>query len=264
MNVGRVVAEQPALVQLNERFVHAPQTVADMDGDPKTELARLAEVLLRDVDCRELRSARRERHGDETVVRGEMRLADAAYVGEIRPLVADREPFLVGVAVAEYGAQARRLEPLHRAVRMRRRIVVVRPIVERRNPRVERLQSAEQVGDIHVLGRVEVAHHAAHAGKILRERPVRSARTEERLPGVPVRIDKTRNGDHAARVDRLVSGRVDHGADRGDLVVLDQDVASAKIADLRVYAQDGRVGDECLGHVRTSWTLQCEWVALRS
>lgn len=52
------------------------------------------------------------------------------------------------------------------------RVVVVRPIDQRRDAAVERLERADVVDDIHVVGRVKFAHYASDAAEMLGEAPI--------------------------------------------------------------------------------------------
>ena len=100
-------------------------------------------------------------------------------------------------------ARARLLERLDRGVGVLRRVEVVRPVEQRRDAAVERLERADQVAGVGVLGAVELAHRAVQAREVVRERPVGADVAEERLPGVAVRVDQARHDDAVGRVDDL-------------------------------------------------------------
>ncbi len=168
-------------------------------------------------------------------------LPHAAEIGVVGRQVARREPFGVGVAVAEDGAEAGVAEALDHRVGMGRRVVVVRPVVERGDAAIERIERAEEVADVVVLRRVEPAHDDADAGEILRQRPVRPGVAQERLPGVAVGVDEAGDGDLVGAVDDLGVVGVDRGRDLRDLGAVDQDVAAVEVADLRIDRDDRRV-----------------------
>jgi hypothetical protein len=78
-----------------------PDPVADMEGDPKPEIAGPAELVGGNVERRELRTARCESHRYELVVGGKMRSPHPVDVGKIRWPRARWDPLVISVAVAE-------------------------------------------------------------------------------------------------------------------------------------------------------------------
>jgi hypothetical protein len=107
---------------------------------------------------RELRAARSESHRYDLI----MRSAHPFDVGEIRWQRARRDPFVIGVAGAEDRSEARVLEPADGFIGVVGRVVVVRPVIESRDARIERLERPKMVGDIHVVGSLDAAHDATN------------------------------------------------------------------------------------------------------
>ena len=61
--------------------------------------------------------------------------------------------------------------------------------------------------------------------------------------GMRMRVDKAGHGDHAAAVDHTIAGRILFTADRGDLVVLNQNALAAPalellVGDLGIFQQN--------------------------
>src|SRR5207248_8140570 len=83
-----------------------------------------------------------------------------------------------------------------------------------------------------------------HEVEVAGEADVGSDPADHGLPRVTVRVDEAGDDDAVGRVDHLGVARVDRRADRGDAVVLDEDVAAEDVADLRVHAQDVTAPDQ--------------------
>ena len=106
------------------------------------------------------------------------------------PLGADRDAVRVDGADAGFGQAA------DRRVGVLRRVVDVRPVEQRRDAGVERLERADQVRDVDVLGAVLDADVVEHPGEVLVERAAREDAAHRRLPRVPVGVDEARHDDH--------------------------------------------------------------------
>ena len=188
--------------------------------------------------------AGRERERDQAVVGGEVGVADASDVlgmvqlAERPPLAAGRDA--VGVDRADAGV----LQTLDRRVGVIGRVVDVRPVEQRRDAAVERLERAGVVADVDVLGAVVAADAAEHDREVVVERAAREDAADRRLPRVPVRVDEPRHDDHPGRVDLLRVGDVEAAPDLDDLAVLDEDVAVRDLADVGVHRDDEAVADQ--------------------
>ena len=88
-------------------------------------------------------------------------------------------PIVIGVAIAEDRPQAGVLQPADCLIGMVRRVIIVRPVVESSDARIERLERAQVVCDVHIAWSVQATHDAANAGEILRKSPVDSSPTQQ-------------------------------------------------------------------------------------
>src|SRR6059058_1750164 len=88
------------------------------------------------------------------------------------------------------------------------------------------------------------AHAAEHDGEVVVERATRKHAADGRLPGVPVRVDKTRHHDHYGCVDLFGFGRLDVASDLGDLAVLYEHIAVGHVADVGIHRDDEAVADQ--------------------
>jgi hypothetical protein len=178
--------------------------------------------------------------------------ADAAGVLGVRHRIGEDVPLRGATAVGEDGAGPRLAQSFDRRVGMLGSGEVVGPVEQRRDPRVERLDRAEQVPYIGVLGTEVAGEAGVQAGHVLAEGPVAGDRPQLRLPGVAVGVDEARHHDRAARVDHRRPFRgLEVGADRGDPLAFDEDVGALEVADLAVEREDGAALDQGAGH--QSW-----------
>ena len=104
----------------------------------------------------------------------------------------------------------------------------VRPVDDRRDPRLRRTQQADQGGGIDVLGPEVIP-------EVRRRRRGRTVRgsiadvPEEGGPGVPVGVDEARHHDRVGRVDLLGVAGAEPDPDLGDDGVFDQDVSQPEV-----------------------------------
>ena len=175
----------------------------------------------------------RERH--QPVVAREVAVADAADVlGRVQlALEPPRVERRVRVAVAVDGAEARVAEAADRLVGVLRRVVDVRPVEERRDAGVDRLERAEVVPGVDVLRPVRGRELVEHEVEVAAEADVGRDPADHGLPRVPVRVDEAGDDDAAGRVDDLGVAGLERVADGRDPVVLDEDVAAVEVAELR-------------------------------
>ena len=151
------------------------------------------------------------------------------------PVVVERQ---VRAAVGIHGANAGFLQAAHPRVGVFRGVVDVRPIEERRDARVDAFQGAGEVTGVDIVRPIERREGVQDLDKIIIESGVRRAASDGALPGVPVRVDQSRDDDVPADVDDL-GIRLDVGSDLHDLVALDQDVAFRQVTNIRIHRDDG-------------------------
>ena len=245
VDVADVRAHQLEVVHvLHGVVVQVVEPHADVHADRDPELARERPVVLRDVEVRVAGLARRHREREQAVVGGEVGVADAADVLGVLEL-AERPPLAAGRhAVRVDGADARVLEALDSRVGVVGRVADVRPVEQRRDARVERLERAGVVADVDVLWAVVPADTAEHHREVVVERAGREDATDRRLPRVAVRVDEPRHDDHAARVDLLGIAYLETSADLDDHPVLDEHVAVRDLADVGVHRDHEAVANE--------------------
>jgi hypothetical protein len=118
------------------------------------------------------------------------------------------------------------------------RVVDVRPVEERGDACVDRLQRAEVVARIDVLGPVRRSQLVEHEVEVATQAHVGGDAAYDGLPRVPVRVDEAGDDDAVLSVDHFGIARVERTAHRRDLVVLDEDVSAVHVADLRIHAED--------------------------
>jgi hypothetical protein len=101
----------------------------------------------------------------------------------------------------------------------------MRPVEGRGDAGVHRLQGAEQVARVDVLGAEHLAVLQVVEDEVLAERPVAAVAAQRRLPHVAVGVDHARHQDAAGSVDLdRALGHLQAGSDAGDRVVDDEDV----------------------------------------
>jgi hypothetical protein len=244
VDVTDVLAHQPEVVHvLDGLVVQLVEPHPDVDADQDVELARERPVVLRDVGVHVAGLPRGHGEREEAVVRREVRLADPPDVlGMVQ--LAQHPPLGPGRhAVGVDGADAGVPEALDRCVRVVGRVVDVRPVEQRRDTAVERLEGAGVVADVDVLRAVEAADLAEHDREVVVEGAGRQDAADGRLPRVPVRVDEARHHDHPCRVDLLGVGYRQAAADLDDLPVLDEDVRVRDVPDLGIHRDDEAVPD---------------------
>jgi hypothetical protein len=184
-------------------------------------------------------ASRGEAHCEQTVVRGEVRVPDALDVVARNPDLA-LEPVVgkrrVGAAVGVLRPDARLLEPADGGVRVFRRVVDVRPVDECRDPGVQAFERAGQVARVDVVRCVDGRERVEDFDEIVVERRIGRTAADGCLPRVAVGVDEAGNDDLSGAIDHL-GVRLDGAVDRGDLVVFDQDVARAQVADVGVHGE---------------------------
>src|ERR1700730_7876195 len=148
------------------------------------------------------------------------------------PLAANRH------AVCVDGADAGLPQAADRFVRMLRRVADMRPVEERGNPGIERLERADEVGGVDVVGAVMRADVAEHLREVLIECAAWQDAANRRLPRVPVRVDEPRHDDAIGRIDDLGIPGLDRPADLLDRAVFNQHVAAGQVAGVFLQRQD--------------------------
>jgi hypothetical protein len=182
----------------------------------------------------------------------------------VRSLVASSAPLGRAAAVGEDGPHPGVLERLDGGVGVLGGAQVVRPVHEGRDAGVERLEAAEVVARVGVLGAEVLAEAHVQARHVLVERPVGGDVAHDRLPGVAVGVDESGHHDGSGGVDDLGAGRLEAAADLGDAAVADEDVGVGEGGVGGDAGEDGASGDQdvsrvghvrapCLGWVRGSW-----------
>ena len=214
-----------------------------MHRDPEPHIVRGLEFLDREIDRRELRSARGEGKGVQPVVGREIFVAHALDVLEVRLDIAWHRPFAIRIAVAIDRPYARIEQALDRRIGVLGRVVEVRPVVERGHAGIERVERADVIGDVHVLGGIDLARDAANAAEILAERPIGGDAAQQALPGVAVGVDKAGDHDHVGAVDDIGVDIADIALYLGDLLAVDQDVAVGQHADFGIDGHDGGISN---------------------
>ena len=184
----------------------------------------------------------------------------AEHVGRVREVLCDEAIELGGVhpipgatevvAVAEHETARDLGEGLQRRLGVVRRPQRVRPVERRRDARVDRLECAEQVARVDVLGAEDLPVLQVVEDEVLAERPVAAVATKGGLPHVAVGVDHAGHQDAGARVD--LDGAFRHRqvlAHRGDGVAGDQHVTVEEHA-RRVDGDHDAVAE----HDRSAWS----------
>jgi hypothetical protein len=121
----------------------------------------------------------------------------------------------------------------------------VRPVEHGGDARVETFERAEQRADVTILRRHMRCDPAEDVTHIRWQRAVRHRATEERLPHVPMTVDKTRYDNASSGVNDIGIANAGIGRDGHDHSVLDDDVATAEVAELLVHRQDPAADNDC-------------------
>jgi hypothetical protein len=241
---GHRRTEQAGGRELGDRPVAAPFAVARVAADPQPELVREPPVLLGDLHRRELVAARREAQRHERVVGRQPPVAQAAHIlGRVRER-ADRLPVPVSPAVTEDDPRPGLVERVERGVGVLRGVQVVRPVKQRGDPRIERLERADQVSGVGVGRPVQAAQRAVQAGEVVGQRPVGGDVAKQRLPGVAMGVDQPGQHEAVGGVDDLGVTDAEVCADGDDRAILDQHLAGVEIPELGVDRDDGTALDQ--------------------
>jgi hypothetical protein len=190
-------------------------------------------------------------HVDELVLRGEPLLLDAERV--LRVLVTGDTAR--ALEIAEGGAAPGVEERLDGRVRMLGRVMDLRDVVHGGDAVVELTEPAEQLADVHIFRPVhgreleqdELVVRGAPARRVRQvvdEDPIREEAAQRRLELVVVRVDEAGHDDAAAGVDHIGAARLQIGADRQDLLALDQHVGVGKVADRGVHRHHRAAPDD--------------------
>ncbi len=164
------------------------------------------------------------------------------------------------VAVGEGGPDPGVAQARERRVGVLGGVVAVREVEQRGDTGVERLQRADVVARVDVLGGAVGRDRHADPAEVLFERPVGAHAAERGLPRVPVGVDEARQQDVPGEVERLGVPRVEarsHGRDRP---VLDEHVAG-QLTDGVVHRDDVGAPEQqarrCGAHHATEALVSC-------
>ncbi len=156
---------------------------------------------------------------------------------------------VLDVAVGQHEPARHRGERVDRGVGMVDRLQAVRPVHAGGDPGVERLQRAEEVPGVDVLGSELRAPVQVVPDEVLRERPVRTVAAGRGLPHVPVRVDHPGHDDAAAGVDLVGAvGNDETDADGGDPAVDHEHVVAVEHGAGGIHGEDGPAAE----HGRTA------------
>ena len=237
VHVVDVGAEQAVALEVGDRVAGAGHP--DVDRDRQPEVAGEGVVLDVAGGAGEGRPAQPHPHPQPPVAAGgEVLVAHPAGVGRVRRVrVVGGGP---GAAVEEVAADPRVPQPPQVRVGVRGRLVVVRPVGDRGDPGVERLQGAPQGAGVDVVRRVPQGDAGQHRGPVPGAGDLRRVAADGALPHVPVGVHQARDDQAAGRVDDLGVGRrgPQVGADGGDHAVGGEDVADRQVAQVRVHGDD--------------------------
>ncbi len=221
VHVGDLGRHEPAVVHLLDADVgrRAPHSGVGRDAQPHVasllEGGTFGEVLGAGHVEGDLQA--------EHVVRTREVLRDEAIeLGGIHPVPGAPEV----VAVAEHETAWNLVEGLQRRLGVLRRPQRMRPVERCRDSGVDRLECAEQVARVDVLGAEDLPVLQVVEDEVLAERPVAAVAAQGGLPHVAVGVDHAGHQDAAACVD--LDGALRHRqglAHRGDGVARDQHVA---------------------------------------
>ena len=106
-------------------------------------------------------------------------------------------------AMRKDGPQARITQCRDRSIRMRRRILHLRPIQHRRDAGIDGAKRAEQVADVHILGTIARAQSKEDFLEVLGCGSVDVAMADTGLKCVPVTVHESRQHDHLFGADHL-------------------------------------------------------------
>ncbi len=168
---------------------------------------------------------------------------------------------LLDVAVGEDGPAGHRAQGVDGGVGVVDRLEAVRPVHDRRDTGVDRLDRGEQIAGVHVLGAEEPAGLQVVPDEVLGERPIGAVAAHRGLPHVAVGVDHAGHDDAVRGVDDGGAlGDVESGTDGGDAVVDDQHVGAREHPARRVHrqyrpaSQDHRSSRPELARLAHPWT----------
>ena len=147
-----------------------------------------------------------------------------------------------GGDTADTGVQQR----AHPGLGVGRREGVVRVVHDRGDAGVQRRERRGEGAGVDVVRAVARAVPEGGQPEVAAEVHGRCQPAELPLPGVDVRVDEARDGDHAVRLqDGAATGPLaEIGPHGDDPVAGDEDVAAVEVADGGVHAEDGRAADQ--------------------
>ena len=233
-----------------------------MHARNEAELARQAEILLRDFVGRVVRTEDRKAQSYQSVT-GRQPFGKPLDLAARMRHVPERLLSWFGVglrrAVEKGGADSRFDEGVDGAIGMVGRGIVVAPVDQRGRAAVDLVKGADQCGDVDVLRAEFGGKPRVHMMKIFEDRPVSGHAAKRSLPGVLVRVDEAGQHDAARGFNDFRMRRRDLRRNFAYAPVFDQHIAPLKVADARVHADDASATDECCGHgylgTRPSLTL---------
>jgi len=123
---------------------------------------------------------------------------------------------------------------------VRRGLVVVRPVGDRGDARVKRLQGAPHCACVHVFGGVLQRDAGQHGGPVPGPGDLGRVAADSALPHVTVRVHHAGNHQAACRVDHLSGCRcgLQIPPDSSDEAIRHQDITPGQVTQVRVDRHD--------------------------
>lgn len=184
---------------------------------------------------------RRQAQGQQLVVAAEVLVLDARQVAGPLPVPLPEVRAHGGVHASDAGVA----ECLDGGVGVFAGAGVVGEVEHGGDAAVDRGEGGQPGAGVHVLGSVDrgVAGQGGHdvAAEVV---DVRHDPAQLGFPGVPVGVDEAGAEDRAGGIDDHGVARAEVGADGGDGVALDEEVAAVDDAEAGVHGDDGRAGEE--------------------
>jgi hypothetical protein len=217
----------------------------DVRGHEQIELARGLDLAPGVGQRHEPELGERDPHSERPAVGGEVLAAHAPRVGEPRVVVLEMRALERHriEAIGEHRSEACLAQAAHGLVRVRGRVVAVGEVEHGRDAGVERLERADVVAGVDVLGLDEGREVEPDAAEVVEQGPVGADPAQRRLPGVAMGVHETRQHDLAGGVEQLAVGHVEVGLDRRDHAVLDEDVGF-ELREGAVHRDDRAAADE--------------------
>ena len=106
-----------------------------------------------------------------------------------------------------------------------------------RDAGIDRLGGGQPTRGVHVVGGIERAH-GARRGEVAVLLAVAGEAAQQRGPNVPVRLDESRQHEHAGAVDDLRARRAETASHGGDGAAANVHVAAGDVANGGVHRQD--------------------------